>query len=107
LSYDLGSGLSLGTSIYGDIDVLKGIYWCFGPSYTTTIVEKLDWTSSLLLAITKYQDQDLSFVEAGFKTGVSYKATETLSVYTNVLYNYNKSASQHLYAVTAGAALAL
>jgi len=100
--YELPSGFSLEWDAYVDLNQLKGLYLFFSPAYQVSVAEGLDLKFQTLFGYTNYRVYTPRFVELGLKTTFSWQFSKCASLNTSILYNYNYSASQNLYAVSLG-----
>jgi hypothetical protein len=99
-------GLGVYAGVFIDLDAYKGIYFNFGPSYSSELTEKLNWESKILLSFTKYSGFGFSLIETGFASSLVYQMTKTLSLGTDLLWNYNIEEAKNQYALRISVATA-
>ncbi len=105
--YELPYGFALEWDAYVDVNQLKGLYFAFLPAYQTSIAEEVNLTFQALFGYTNYSVSSPKFVELGFKTSVAWQFSKYASLNASILYNYNYSAAQNLYAGSIGLGLGI
>ena len=102
LAYELPKGFTLGASVYGDVNLFKGVYFKVGPGWSTAIGPRVGFESGLFFGGTKYEGADFAAVEIGANAGFSVDAGAGVAVKLSGIYDYNASADDHLWAIRFG-----
>ena len=102
LLYELPYGFAMEGQCYIDIKELKGVYFSFLPTYSTSIKEGMDLKFQTVFSYTNYKGLGAQMPEIGFKAAYAWQFSDYMSLNSSVLYNYNYSLAQHLYAVSLG-----
>lgn len=105
--WELPYGFGLDLEAYVDVNELKGLYIVFSPLYQLPLREGLDLEFKMLLGYSNYSSVGPRFKELGLRTSLSWQFSKYFSLNTAALYNFNYSASQHLYAVELGLGMGL
>jgi hypothetical protein len=103
LSYTFDFGLGFKVATYADVNEFKGVYTRGAVTYGLGFATHFTFSAEAFASGTKYQDAESAFTELGAQVGIAAEVGSGVTTTFGVLYNYNDSTDEHLYAISSTA----